>query len=127
MYPPHKIPLADPARMQDFRHLSQAHPLRMFPHCAEIKRNPLPSPQPKKKKRPMVADSKNASESANNPDISIMDLTQDSDQENSLKIVKKGKKTQGIATSDFNNLYAYFDELTHGKDEVSDLVHSYYY
>jgi hypothetical protein len=74
----------------------------------------------------MVVDSKNASESANNPDISIMDLTQDSDQENS-KIVKKGKKTRGIATSDFDTIYAYFDEPTHRKDEVSDLVHSYYY
>jgi hypothetical protein len=39
----------------------------------------------------MVVDSENASESANDPNISIIDLTQESDQENS-KIVKKGKK-----------------------------------
>ncbi|KAI7940265.1 hypothetical protein MJO28_013917 [Puccinia striiformis f. sp. tritici] len=64
-----------------------------------------------KRKRGVIDDSDQSSKANSDPEISVMDLAQDSDNHNS-KSKPTGKKTQGVAVTEFDDVALYFKAPT---------------
>ncbi|PLW31717.1 hypothetical protein PCASD_20414 [Puccinia coronata f. sp. avenae] len=75
-------------------------------------------PRSRKKRHITVdeSDSDNASNNQSNADVSIMDLTQDSDKDNEKIKKQLSRKTQGVAVDGFDNVNDYFESPKQLKD-----------
>ncbi|KAI9624169.1 hypothetical protein KEM48_009065 [Puccinia striiformis f. sp. tritici PST-130] len=61
-----------------------------------------------KRKRGVINNSDKSSEANSDPEIAVMDLAQDSDNHNS-KLKPTGKRTQGVAVTEFDDVALYFE------------------
>jgi hypothetical protein len=65
------------------------------------------------------SDSDNASNNQSNADVSIMDLTQDSDKDNEKIKKQLSCKTQGAAVDGFDNVNDYFESPKRAEGQAS--------